>query len=100
MPSRSSPFCANFSLYFFESKYVKNLIFPGSTKAYKYHGTVRFMDNLCVVNDGNDFFKSFKNIYHKRLELNLEYQELIPLYLALTSLSKIIFLYIRYFTKK
>ena len=61
-------------LYFFESKYVKNLISLGSTRAYKYHGTVRFLDNLCVVNDGNEFLKSFKNIYPKGLEVKLEHQ--------------------------
>ena len=37
--------------------------------AYKYHGTGRFIDDLCATNDGNEFFKSFKNNYRKELEL-------------------------------
>ena len=67
-------FWVNLFLYFFESKYVKSLIFLGSSKAYKYHGTGRFIYDLCTLNYGNEFFKSFKKIYPKELELKIEHQ--------------------------
>ena len=69
-----APFWANLFLYFFESKYVKDLISLGSQKAYKFHGTGRFIDDLCAINDGNEFYKSFKNIYPHDLELKVEHQ--------------------------
>ena len=54
-------------------QYVKNIISLGPPKAHKYHGTVRFIDDLCAINDGNEFFKSFQNIYLKELELRVEH---------------------------
>ena len=47
------------------------VISPGT---YKYRGTVRFIDDLCAINDANECLKSFKNIYSRELELNGEYQ--------------------------
>ena len=68
-----APYWANLFLYFFESKHVQQLVSKGSKRAYKYHGTSRFIDDLCAINDGNEFSKSYKNIYPKELELKLEH---------------------------
>ena len=68
-----APFWANLFLYFFESKYVKQLISKGSSKAYKYHSTARFIDDLCAINDDGEFLANFKNIYPKQLELKVEH---------------------------
>ena len=68
------PYWENLFLYFFESKYVQQLISKGSTRAYKFHGTSRFIDNICTINDEGEFFSSYKYIYPKQLELKLEHQ--------------------------
>ena len=56
-----APFGANVFLYFFESKYLQNLISEKST--HKYHATSRFTDDPCAINDDDEFSKSFKRIY-------------------------------------
>ena len=62
----------NLFLYFFEYKHVQNLISKKSTRAYKYHATSRFIDDLCVINDNGEFSKFFKYIYPGELEPKLE----------------------------
>ena len=64
----------NFLLYFLKLKYVKNLISLGSQRAYKYHRTRKFIDDLHEVNGGNEFSNLFKNIYFEELELELKHQ--------------------------
>ena len=68
-----APFWANLFLYYFESKYIQSLISLGSTRAYNYHSVDRFIDDLCAINDRNEFTKSFKDIYPKELELKIEH---------------------------
>ena len=68
-----APFWANLFLYYFESKYVQLLISAGSEKAFKFHATSRFIDDLIAINDNQEFQKSFKNIYLSQLELKLEH---------------------------
>ena len=63
----------NLFLYFFESKYIKQAISNGSSKAYKY-GVSRFTDDLCTINDGNYFLTSFKKIHPKELVLKVQHQ--------------------------
>ena len=58
-----APFWANLFLYFYEERFMKQLISSGSPRAYKYHGTSRFIDDLCAINDGNDFIASKQDIY-------------------------------------
>ena len=70
----SAPFWDNLFPFLFESKYIKQLTSNGSSKAYLYRGVSRFIDNLCVINDGNEFITSFKNTYLTELELKIEYQ--------------------------
>ena len=57
-----APFWANLFLYFFESKFVKSLVSLGSTRAYHFHSVDRFIDDLCSINDRDEFFKSCKDI--------------------------------------
>ena len=66
-------FWANLFLYFYESKFILQLISSKSPRAYKYNATGRFIDDLCAINDGGDFNASFKNIYPPALELKVEH---------------------------
>ena len=58
---------------FFKSKHVQNIISKKSTRAYKHHATSRFINDLCTINDDDQFSKSFKCIYSGELELKLEH---------------------------
>ena len=62
------PFCFQHFLHFFESHYIKQLISSGSYKVHKYHAFSWFIDDLCAINDGNEFLTSFKKIYPKELK--------------------------------
>ena len=53
---------------------MKQLIWNGSSKAYNHHRISRFTDDLCAINDANDFLTLFKNIFPKELELKVEHQ--------------------------
>ena len=57
----SATFWANLFLYFFESKFIKQLILNGCFQA------------LMTFNE-NEFLTSFKNIYPKQLDLKIELQ--------------------------
>ena len=59
---------------FFESKYVQQLICKGSTIAYKFHGTSRFIDDLRTKSNDGEFSSSCKYIYPKQLELKREHE--------------------------
>ena len=50
------------------------LISAGSDRAFRFHSTNRFIDDLIAINDRDEFYKSFKNIYPSQLELKLEHQ--------------------------
>ena len=56
----TAPFWDNHLLYFFKSKYMKQPILNRPSKAYKYHGISRFIDNICAINDDNEFLILFK----------------------------------------
>ena len=43
-------------------------------KARQFHGTTRFVDDLCALNDGGEFGRSYHNIYPEELELKVEHQ--------------------------
>ena len=53
---------------------VQNNISNRSSKVYKYDRVSRFSDDLCAINDNNEFLTLFKNIYSKKLELKVERQ--------------------------
>ena len=69
----SALFWGNLFLYFLESKHSQNLISKKSTTAYKYHATSQFIDDLCAVNNQDEFSKPFKYIYPRELELKIEH---------------------------
>ena len=74
-----APFWANIYLYTYESKYIDNLTKNNSSKdnkirARKFHATSRFIDDLCPLNDGGEFGKSFQEIYSKEMELKAEHE--------------------------
>ena len=62
-------FCAYLLLHVFKPKYMKQLFLNRSSKACKYHGVSRFIDDLCAINDDNEFLTSFENIYPMEEEL-------------------------------
>ena len=69
-------FWVNLFFCFFAYNYIKQLISNGSAKLYNYHVDMvsRFINNLCAINDGNEFLTSFKNICLKELGLKVEHQ--------------------------
>ena len=67
-------FSVNLFLYFFESKSIKQLISSRSLKGYKCYGVFRSIDDLCDINDGNEFLTSFKSICPKELEPKVEHK--------------------------
>ena len=78
-----APYWAGLFLYFFESKFVQQLISKGSEHAFKFQRTSRFIDELCAVNDYGEFSSSWKFIYPKQLELELEDQGIHATFLDL-----------------
>ena len=60
--------------YFFEFKFVQQLISKRSPGAYMFHDASMFVDYLRKINDDGEFCPSYKYIYHKQLELKLEHQ--------------------------
>ena len=68
-----APFWANLFLHHFESKYMQLLISAGSDKAFRFHSTNRFIDDLTAINDRDvddyfpghrfDFSDTYSNIY-------------------------------------
>ena len=53
---------------------MSSLISSDKVKARDFHSTKRFIDNLCTINDGEQFGRSFCVIYPKELELKVKYQ--------------------------
>ena len=69
-----APFWANLFLYHYENIFVQKLVSSGSPRAYNFHSTSRFIDDLCALNDKDEFFKSYENdIYPKELKLKVEH---------------------------
>ena len=62
-----APFWANLFLYKYEKELVEKLISEGSIRAYLYGNTGRFIDDLCAINDRNEFNDSHKQIYPEEL---------------------------------
>ena len=54
--------------------FIWSCIVSDSTRPYKYHGIGRFIDDLCALNDGEDFKKNDKEIYSKELNHKLEHE--------------------------
>ena len=80
-------------LYFFESKYVQNFVSKKSNRACKYHATSRFIDDLCAINDDDEFSKSFKCIYPEEFALKQEHSGTHATFLELYIETDAIFVY-------
>ena len=78
-----APFWANLFLYTYEYEYMKQLIQSDKVKARHYHGTNRFIDDLCAINDGDEFGRSHKDIYPEELELKVEHHGTHATFLSL-----------------
>ena len=68
-----APFWANLFLYSYEEKYMTALILSDKVKARHFHSTKRFIDDLCAINDGGEFGRTYKEIYPEELDLKLEH---------------------------
>ena len=69
-----APFWANLYLSKHECDFLKGLIRNDITRARKFHGTFRFIDDLCALNDGGEFENSYQEIYPEELVLKLEHK--------------------------
>ena len=67
-----APYWENLSLYIYESKYLQQLISQRSSRAYKFHGTSRFRDDICTINDDGEFSSSYKYTYPMQIELKYQ----------------------------
>ena len=94
-----APFWAYLFLYFFEMQYVKNN-FSCITKSTQisYPGTVKFIDELCAIIMVMNY-SNFRTYIPRNLNWEWSIQEDMPLFLTLTSLSKIRLLYVSTLTK-
>ena len=63
---------ANLYLHRLEYEFLIKLIKYDARAAYYYNGCMRYIDDLCCLNDDGNFGKNYKNIYPKELELKCE----------------------------
>ena len=68
-----APFWANLYLYKYEFEFLTRLTRGKLPKAKKFHGCYRFIDDLCCLNDGKEFAKSFNDIYPRSLNLKCQH---------------------------
>ena len=73
MGSDPAPFMANLFLYYYESKWLKEIKKSDLHRARQFGNTFRFIDDLNAMNDGGEFERSFKEIYPIELELKKEH---------------------------
>ena len=67
------PFLADLYSYNYESKHIKNLIRTNKFRGRRFHGTFRFIDDLCALDDAGEFGKVLLGIYPTELKLKLEH---------------------------
>ena len=72
MGSDPAPFMANLFLYFYENKWLLELKKKDLHKARLFSNTFRFIDDLCTINDNNEFERNYQQIYPVELELKKE----------------------------
>ena len=68
-----APFWANLFLHYYEANYIKTLSQNQDVRCYKYHSTLRFIDDLLALNDDSEFSMAHANIYPPELELKVEH---------------------------
>ena len=72
MGSDPAPFFANLFLYYYESKWLRNIQKSDLSRARKFKSVFRFIDDLLSLNDGGEFSRSLSEIYPEELELSKE----------------------------
>ena len=86
--SDPAPFFANLFLYYYESNWIKSIKKNDLIRARRLCNIFRFIDDLSVINDAEEFENNFKHIYPKELELtkeNVNYSEVSFLDLNINS---------------
>ena len=69
-----APFFANLYLYYYENKYITNLMHTNKFKALQFKNAMRFIDDEINLNDRGVFGESHADIYPAELELKCEHQ--------------------------
>jgi hypothetical protein len=72
MGTDPAPFMANLFLYYYENKFMNELISKDKAAARKFGYIWRYIDDLNVVNDDKTFENNIHNIYPTELELKKE----------------------------
>ena len=68
-----APFWANLYLHRHEYRFMSKLIHTDIARARKFHGCARFIDDICLLNDGGEFCRSYEQIYPAELTLKCEH---------------------------
>ena len=53
--------------------FISGLIHSNKSKAMKFNGSYRFIDDLCALYDSGEFGASYKDSYSPELELKVEH---------------------------
>ena len=69
MGSDPAPLFANLFLYYYESRWIKDLQKNGLIKARKLCNVFCSIDDLNAINDAGIFESNFRDIYQEELEL-------------------------------
>ena len=69
-----APIWTNLFLYSYEEKYISSLISFDKIKGTHFHSTKCFIDDLCAINDCEEFRRSICVIYPKEIYVKLKYQ--------------------------
>ena len=72
MGSDPAPFFANLFLHHYESEWLGTIKNQEYHCAHKFSNAFRFIDDLIVINDSNEFLRSHPEIYPEELELKRE----------------------------
>ena len=54
-----APFWANLYLYFYEHKFITELMATDKTRVRRFLNAMRFIDDECNINDQGEFVRSF-----------------------------------------
>ena len=72
MGSDPAPFFANLFLHHYESEWLGTIKNQEYQRARKFSNAFRFIDDLIIINDSDEFLRSCAEIYPKELELKKE----------------------------
>ena len=72
MGSDPAPFFANLFLYYYESRFIKELKKTDLPRARRFGNMSRFIDDLSAINDNGEFDRCHAEIYPPELELKKE----------------------------